>query len=685
MKSFKEFLMENEEGQDNDVQNLKILNDLKDFFNNFNAAEKDKDINQEIITKYLICKSIIKKDKDGEDTFGLKIEDSNKYLQGLKEECRKLLTINSEASANSDLAKKIKSINEYILEKYKKQKLGSLLLNKGDIKIVQDMSFADFISKAEEKINEKLNATKQDEQKKESPTGGGHIPPNVPDPHNDTKEDGGNGGNPPPTNGSNGSNGGNNENYGTTRQGSYLGRFTSAQMEDIMSGNEDKIANALGVMAKAAKDRCDELLSQVKEKVEKNSKYLEEEEIAQKVLWESIFNRLPKQTKLKVQKQHGAESIYKDKDNQKLTEIINKYKAQIDNLVKITVDNCQPLGEKLHAFSTSAKMEDKLKEQLRMNVRNFTNKLYDITLEVEKASRKSGFFENRDIKKGAKKEEEWNKFKNSDKGENFDRRASEKTAVLKKELSKILPNIQKASNDSEVSIKIVSKLIKDSTNANDFFSKAANSTKILDESGRKISVLEWLQKKGIPIPVNKEINDKYSKDLTVTSWNELFKDKDFLNSLSSYGENWKHFKAGYENIRTLEDFKRFRKQFGKDFEAEINYYCKKFIEQEKQQQKGNDNNDGNNGTNEKNSQEQQEGKLDPKGFKIPEGDIYDEDDDDDDDTKKDKKNIENISKIDWSNWNTSVTTNSCDGLPIGARKYSKAVRRRMNYALNKYL
>ena len=37
------------------------------------------------------------------------------------------------------------------------------------------------------------------------------------------------------------------------------------------------------------------------------------------------------------------------------------------------------------------------------------------------------------------------------------------------------------------------------------------------------------------------------------------------------------------------------------------------------------------------------------------------------------------------NANSSVTTNSCDGLPIGARKYSKAVRRRMNYALNKYL
>ena len=419
-----------------------------------------------------------------------------------------------------------------------------------------------------------------------------------------------------------------------------------------MSGNEDKIANALGVMAKAAKDRCDELLRQVKEKVEKNSKYLEEEEVAQKVLWEGIFNRLPKQEKLKIQKQHGTKSIYKDEDNQKLTEIINNYKIQIDNLVNTTVTNCLPLGKKLHSFSTSAKMEEKLEEQIRMNVRNFTNKLYDITLEVEKASKKSGFFENKKIEKGSKKEEEWNNFKNSDKGENFDRRASERTEVLKKELSKILPNIQKASNDAEVSIKIVSKLIKDSTNANDFFNKAVNYTKIFDESGRKISVLEWLQKKGIPIPVNKEINDKYSKDLTVTSWNELFKDKEFLNSLSSYGENWKHFKAGYGNLRTLEDFERFRKQFEKDFEAEINYYCKKFIEQEKRQQKNN------NGTGGEDSQEQ-----------------------------KTKTQAELAAEYIRKNGGgfPSVTSNSCDGLPIGARKYSKAVRRRMNHALNKYL
>lgn len=695
MKSFKEFLME-ADGQDNDVQNLKILNDLKDFFNNFNATEKDKDINQEIIAKYLICKSIIKKDRDGEDTFGLKIEDSNKYLQELKEECRKLLTINSEASANSDLAKKIKSINEYILEKYKKQKLGSLLLNKGDIKIDQDMSFADFISKAEEKINEKLNATKQDEQKNKSPTGDGPIPPNVPDPHNDTKEDGGNGDNLPPTkddndhNSGNSGNGGNSENYGTTRQGSYLGRFTSAQMEDIMSGNEDKIANALGVMAKAAKDRCDELLRQVKEKVEKNSKYLEEEEIAQKVLWENIFNRLPKQTKLKVQKQHGTESIYKDKDNQKLTEIINKYKAQIDNLVKTTVDNCQPLGEKLHAFSTSAKMEDKLKEQLRMNVRNFTNKLYDITLEVEKASRKSGFFENRDIKKGAKKEEEWNKFKNSDKGENFNRRLSEKAEAIKKELLKILPNIQKASNEAEINIKLVSTLIKDSTNANDFFVKASNSKKII-ENGRKISIFDWLQKRGIPLPINKEINDKYSKDLTVASWNELFKDEKFLNSLNGYGEKWDNFKTGLDNLkksRNLEDFKKFREQFGKDFETEVNYYCNEFVELEKQQQKGNGNNGitGKTDVIDKTGNDGGAGKTDATDDNYYDnlyyGDKNKEDEDEDDDTKK---KLEKISRIDWSNWNTSVTTNSCDGLPIGARKYSKAVRRRMNHALNKYL
>ena len=692
MKSFKEFLMEADEQNSND-QDFEILNSLKDFLEKL-KENNNEDISQEKIVKYLICRSLAEdttKKDENKELFIIKDKDDNNELNNLKLKCVDFFKTNRK-----ELEETFNNVDNYIKDKYGKQRT-KLYLTKGEVKDVLDSdntSFNGFLKQAEKKMEEKLTAAAAAEKvKKEPPAGGGPILPNDIEEGGDNpppvKDDNGtNGDNPPPAKDDNGTNGGNNENYGTTRQGSYLGRFTSAQMEDIMSGNEDKIANALGVMAKAAKDRCDELLSQVKEKVEKNSKYLKEEEAAQKVLWEGIFNRLPKQEKLKIQKQHGTKSIYKDEDNQKLTEIINKYKAQIDNLVDTTVSNCLPLGEKLHAFSTSAKMEDKLKEQLRMNVRNFTNKLYDITLEVEKASKKSGFFENKKIEKGSKKEEEWNNFKNSEKGENFDRRASERTEVLKKELSKILPNIQKASNDAEVSIKIVSKLIKDSTNANDFFNKAVNYTKIFDESGRKISVLEWLQKKGIPIPVNKEINDKYSKDLTVTSWNELFKDKEFLNSLSSYGENWKHFKAGYENLRTLEDFKRFRKQFGKDFEAEINYYCKKFIEQEKRQQKGNDNNsgnNGNNGTNEKNKQEQQEGKLDPKGFKIPEGDIYDEDDDNDDDTKKDKKNIENISKIDWSNWNTSVTTNSCDGLPIGARKYSKAARRRMNYALNKYL
>ena len=643
MKSFKEFLMEEDE-QNNDVQNLKILDDLKNFFNNFNEEEKDKGIDQEIITKYLICKSIIKTNKDGEDTFELKIEDSNKYLQELKEECRKFLTINSEASANSVLAKKIKSINEYILGKYEKQKLGSFLLNKGDIKIDQNMSFASFISKAEEEINKKLSNIKN------PPLKGGSIPPNdieegggnPPPTKDDNDHNSGNGGNPPPTkddndhNSGNSGNSGNNENYGTTRQGSYLGRFTSAQMEDIMSGNEDKIANALGVMAKAAKDRCDELLNQVKEKVEKNSKYLKEEETAQKVLWESIFNRLPKQEKLKIQKQHGTKSIYKDEGNQKLSEIINNYKIQIDNLVNTTVSNCLPLGEKLHAFNTSAKMESKLKEQLRMNVRNFINKMYDITLEVEKASRKSGFFENKKIEKGSKKEEEWNSFKNSEKGENFDRQLNEKTIALKKELSKILPNIQKVSSEADMNVKLVSKLIKDSSDAKDFLKKA--SLKKVYENGKPIFILDWLYKKGIPVPLRTAISDKYSKNLTIASWNELFKDKEFLNSLNGYGKSWENFKIAYgtlKNSRNLEDFEKLKEQYGKEFEVEINVFCKEFIELEKRQQNQNNN------------------------------------DVDGDDLA--------------ANAQSSVTTNSCDGLPIGARKYSKAVRRRMNYALNKYL
>lgn len=648
MKSFKDFLME----EDNQDQDFEILNSLKEFLENFDT-KKDDNIDQEIIVKYLICKSLQRKDF----IFSKAKEKHINDLKNLENKCKEFFN-------NEDLGDKFESIDNYILGKYKKR-TGNLLLTKtNEIKLILDSEYATldkFLKKAEEEINQKLEATEKSDNDSNSDNNSDSSNSSNNDNNtndNNSKDDSSSDNNSDSNDNSDYSDNSNNNrnNDVTTRQGSYLGRFTSAQMEDIMSGNEDKIANALGVMAKAAKDRCDELLRQVKEKVEKNSKYLEEEETAQKVLWEGIFNRLPKQEKLKVQKQHGTKSIYKDEDNQKLIEIINNYKDQIDKLVDTTVSNCLPLGEKLHAFNTSAKMEDKLKEQLRMNVRNFINKMYDITLEVEKASRKSGFFENKKIEKGSKKEEEWNNFKNSDKGENFDKQLNEKTIALKKELSKILPNIQKVSSEADMNVKLVSKLIKDSSDAKDFLKKA--SLKKVYEKGKPIFILDWLYKKGIPVPLRTAISDKYSKNLAVVSWNELFKDKEFLNSLNGYGENWENFKIALGTLKTLEDFKKFKEQYGKEFEVEITILCKKFIELEKQQQNGNGNN-GNNGSNSGGNQ----------------------------DTKPEQKTEQDVQKIedgDYSDY-MSVTTNSCDGLPTGARKYSKAVRRRMNYALNKYL
>ena len=646
MKSFKEFLME----EDNQDQDFEILNSLKDFLENFDT--KKDDINQEIIVKYLICKSLQKKDF----SFSKAKEKHINDLKNLENKCKEFFN-------NEELGDKFESIDNYILGKYKKR-TGNLLLTKtNEIKSILESEYATldkFLKKAEEEINQKLEVTaKSDDDNSDNNSDSSNNSnddnnTNDNNSNDDSKSDN-NSDSSDGSSSSDNSNNNNGNNDGTTRQGSYLGRFTSAQMEDIMSGNEDKITNALGTMAKAAKDRCDELLRQVKEKVEKNSKYLEEEEVAQKVLWENIFNRLPKQEKLKVQKQHGTKSIYKDEDNQKLTEIINNYKDQINKLVDTTVSNCLPLGEKLHAFNTSAKMESKLKEQLRMNVRNFINKMYDITLEVEKASRKSGFFENKKIEKGSKKEEEWNNFKNSEKGENFDKQLNEKTIALKKELSKILPNIQKVSSEADMNVKLVSKLIKDSSDAKDFLKKA--SLKKVYEKGKPIFILDWLYKKGIPVPLRTAISDKYSKNLAVVSWEELFKDKEFLNSLNGYGESWENFKIALGTLKTLEDFKKFREQYGKEFEVEINILCKNFIEQEKRQQNQN---------NQDTQNQKPTDKLDSKGFPTPDNDDVDGD---------------NLA----ANAQSSVTTKSCDGFQIGARKYSKAVRRRMNYALNKYL
>ena len=220
-------------------------------------------------------------------------------------------------------------------------------------------------------------------------------------------------------------------------------------------------------------------------------------------------------------------------------------------------------------------------------------------------------------------------------------------------MSKILPNVQKVSSEADMNVKLVSKLIKDSSDAKDFLKKA--SLKKVYENGKPIFILDWLYKKGIPVPWRTAISDKYTKNLTIVSWNELFKDKEFLNSLNGYGESWENFKIAYGNLknsRNLEDFKKFKEQYGKDFEVEINILCKKFIELEKRQRKNN------NGTGGEDNQEQ-----------------------------KTKTQAELAAEYIRKNGGgfPSVTSNSCDGLPIGARKYSKAVRRRMNHALNKYL
>ena len=146
MKSFKEFLME----EDNQDQDFEILNSLNEFLENFDTDE-GKDIDQEIIVKYLVCKSLQKKDF----SFSKAKEKHINDLKNLENKCK-------EFFSNEDLGDKFESIDNYISEKYKKR-TGNLLLTKtNEIKSILDSEYATldkFLKKAEEEINQKLEAT----------------------------------------------------------------------------------------------------------------------------------------------------------------------------------------------------------------------------------------------------------------------------------------------------------------------------------------------------------------------------------------------------------------------------------------------------------------------------------------------------------------------------------------------
>ena len=146
MKSFKEFLME-EDGQTNNSQYLKDLNDfLKD------GNTKVEDIDQKIIIKYLICKSLVKPKKN----FNLKMEESNNILKNFKDECANLLQVTEDTGG---LGRKLTAIDGYIYNKYKQQ-ISSLLLktNEG---IDANTNFKDFLENAEEIIKKRLEEAKK--------------------------------------------------------------------------------------------------------------------------------------------------------------------------------------------------------------------------------------------------------------------------------------------------------------------------------------------------------------------------------------------------------------------------------------------------------------------------------------------------------------------------------------------
>ena len=85
MKSFKEFLMEEDEQNSND-QDFEILNSLKDFLEKL-KENNNEDISQEKIVKYLICRSLAEDttEKDeNKELFIIKDKDDNNELNNLK-------------------------------------------------------------------------------------------------------------------------------------------------------------------------------------------------------------------------------------------------------------------------------------------------------------------------------------------------------------------------------------------------------------------------------------------------------------------------------------------------------------------------------------------------------------------------------------------------------------------------
>jgi hypothetical protein len=327
------------------------------------------------------------------------------------------------------------------------------------------------------------------------------------------------------------------------------------------------------------------------------------------------------------------------------------------------------------SFNSSDGKLNKLRNQVRSVVLDYHNELLDIKNEFDKKISKVGLFQKFKINKARQKEKDDAYFNSSEQGEMYDNALKEKTNQIYNAFNSTLKRSQVKTFDDMVA-KQLATLAATCGSVKDFKDACASKI-ILTENGGTMNALDYLINKGIKISSFKGAEHKQSG----------------LN-YKAYSDAFNKFKQGLANNEKYDDPTKIKNLIdainketpenqandnGLTVEASL---IRKALKKDQPQGKPqntdtqNDNQDQNQDPVEIVKQKALEARKAKNNARLT-GDEFEKIEGYNKLTDEQKSKVRGI--------NMAVTTAKCDGLPIGARKYSRAIRRRMNYALNKYM
>ena len=444
----------------------------------------------------------------------------------------------------------------------------------------------------------------------------------------------------------------------------------------IYSGKEGQVENVLNKWENQVVKKIQEVIDARKRQTDKEGKYLEEEQM---MLWEGIIQKFKDSKGLKYNREKNVEGMY-DKNNEQHDA---NYKAKVHEIVNQAKNKLGEICRGINDYDISKRDRKKKIDRATFIIDRLIDSSYRVITDIRKNSSALGADQKAKIEAGKQRDADDEAFKNSFRGKDFEEKLDAKSKGYADAFKAIFNKAgQKAQTLEDIAEAEVVGAIRESKSVEDFLSAIYHKNVVSSENGSlgTMTIAQFLSKKGIVVPKEEEVKNNNRKDLRLSEKKpEILGFTAGYEGIKQYIDNYKYYRSGIistiiKELKQVLDMPgdvNIKKQkleevkatYSKVQNGEIinilinNITALKELDSQQSQTNTNDQNVNN-----------QNNKLTPE-------------------QEKQAKEIENMGREQQQNDGVAatVTTAKCDGLPIGARRYSRAIRRRMNYALNKYM